>query len=61
MPEQDVCDDLDKWLADAIRDPECPVQFSPLLMEAKFTLLKLRADNERLRDLLNRASIPANG
>lgn len=40
--------ELDKGLADAIRDPECPVQFSPLLMEAKFTLRKQADEIERL-------------
>lgn len=35
--------ELTKAIGDAIRDPECPVQFSPMLMEVKRTLKRMSA------------------
>ncbi len=37
--------ELDEALAKAIKDPLCPTQFSPILMEAKRKLRKLEAEN----------------
>jgi hypothetical protein len=38
--------DIVEWLCDAIRDPECPVQFSPMLMAARNEIVRLRGLRE---------------
>lgn len=50
-------EELDRALAQAIRDPECPVQFSPLLMGVKRTLGKQCDEIAALRKEIERLGI----
>lgn len=47
-----MSDELNDALTAAIRDPECPVQYTPVLMQVKRTLGKQASENERLRAAL---------